>query len=87
MSREPTHRDRRVLQSLLRDVRVQAGLRQEDVARCLDLPQSAVSKYESGERRIDVVELRMICRCLGISLPAFVERLEHALSEDADAAD
>ena len=41
----------------LRQARVDAGLTQEEVARRLGKPQSFVSKCESGERRVDVVEL------------------------------
>ena len=64
------------LHSLLRNIRVEAGLRQTDLARHLGKPQSFVSKYESGERRLDVLELRRICQVVGISLQDFVQRLE-----------
>lgn len=42
---------------------------------------SFVSKYESGERRLDVVELRELCRVLGTSLTAFVRRLDATLDK------
>lgn len=41
----------------LRRARIEAALTQQDVARLLKRPQSFVSKCESGERRVDVVEL------------------------------
>ena len=44
----------------LRDARLQAGLTQVQVATKLGRPQSFVSKCESGERRIDVIELEEI---------------------------
>ena len=62
--------------SLLRQMRLDAGLRQEDLAEKLGEPQSFVSRYECGERRLDVLELRQICRIMGISLSEFVRRLE-----------
>jgi transcriptional regulator with XRE-family HTH domain len=62
--------------ALLRSVRTQAGLTQAELAERLDLPQSFVSKYESGERRLDLIELRQICKALGISLVEFVRRFE-----------
>jgi len=62
--------------SLLRQMRLDAGLRQADLARRLGEPQSFVSRCESGERRLDVLELREICAALGVSLGDFVERLE-----------
>jgi len=41
----------------LREARREANLTQEQVARRLRRPQSFVSKCESGERRVDVLEL------------------------------
>jgi hypothetical protein len=34
----------------------------------LDVPQSYVSKYESGERRLEAVELWRLCKHLGVTL-------------------
>lgn len=42
--------------SVLRDVRVRSGLSQSEVGRMLGKRQQYVSKYESGERRLDIVE-------------------------------
>ncbi|MDM4015140.1 helix-turn-helix domain-containing protein [Roseiconus lacunae] len=67
------------LLSLLRSTREQAGLRQEDVAERLGRPQSFVSKYESGERRLDILELYDVCEALGTSMAGFVESLEKKL--------
>ncbi|MCK4487728.1 MAG: helix-turn-helix transcriptional regulator [Desulfobacterales bacterium] len=67
------------LQRLLRQIRHEAGLRQEDLAERLGQPQSFVSKYETGERRLDLLELRQVCTALGISLEEFVRRFENAL--------
>jgi transcriptional regulator with XRE-family HTH domain len=41
----------------LRQARIEAGLTQVEVAQKLGKPQSYVSKCESGERRVDFVEL------------------------------
>ena len=41
----------------LRAARHETGLTQKEVAEQLDVPQSYVSKCESGERRVDVIEL------------------------------
>ena len=62
--------------SLVRRMRLDAGLRQADLARKLGEPQSFVSRYESGDRRLDVLELRQICVVLGISLADFIKQLE-----------
>jgi transcriptional regulator with XRE-family HTH domain len=64
------------LLELLRQVRIEAGLRQVDLAKRLHQPQSFVSKYESGERRLDLLELNRVCKACGISLVNFIERFE-----------
>jgi transcriptional regulator with XRE-family HTH domain len=64
------------VQDLLRRARLEAGLTQAALARKLKRPQSFVCKYEIGERRLDLVELREICRALGVSLTQFVKRFE-----------
>ena len=46
----------------LRQARSEAGLTQVEVANRLKRPQSFVSKIESGERRVDVVELSDLAR-------------------------
>lgn len=66
---------------LLRELRHEAGLTQVEVADRLDEPQSFVSKYESGERRLDVVELRLVAKALESTLPAVITRLEDALTK------
>jgi transcriptional regulator with XRE-family HTH domain len=69
----------KALLSLLRQVRIEAGMRQEDLARALGMPQSFVSKVESGERRLDLLELRDVCDALTIPLVQFVHRFEQSL--------
>ena len=68
------------LQRLLRGLREAKELRQEDVAEALEVPQSFVSKIESGERRLDILELREVCEVLGISLAKFCKQLEEAIA-------
>jgi transcriptional regulator with XRE-family HTH domain len=61
---------------LLRQLRHEAGLTQVQVAARLGVPQSFVSKYESGERRLDVVELGHVAGVLGVSLRDVLDRLD-----------
>lgn len=68
----------RRLQQLLREARDEAGLRQVDLAKKLRNPQSFVSKYESGERCLDLLELEQVCEALGISLSEFIRRYEES---------
>ena len=75
----PFSSDQEQLQGLLRRVRLDAGIHQSELADRLGRPQSFVSKYESGERRLDVIELRQVCNALGLSLLEFIDRLEQEL--------
>ena len=61
---------------LLRRAREEAGLRQQDLATLLGRPQSFVSKYETGERRLDLVELSRVCQALDHSLVQLVQDYE-----------
>jgi transcriptional regulator with XRE-family HTH domain len=79
--------EHKILLKLLKKIRVEAGLRQTDLAKKLRVPQSMISKYEVGERRIDLLELRDICAALGISLAEFVEQLETLLDYESHEAD
>jgi transcriptional regulator with XRE-family HTH domain len=71
----------KVLQTTLRELRLEKGFRQKDLADLLNEPQSFVSKYESGERRLDFFELWDICNSLSISVPDFIRRIERVLNE------
>ncbi|MCP5116145.1 MAG: helix-turn-helix transcriptional regulator [bacterium] len=70
----------KALLALVRKARKSAGVRQVDLAAALGQPQPSVSKYESGERRLDLPELYEVCLALGISLTEFVERFERTIA-------
>ncbi|MBL4814293.1 MAG: helix-turn-helix transcriptional regulator [Shewanella sp.] len=50
-----------LLRNELKLVRKQACLNQSELALKLDKPQSFVSKYESGERQLKILELEQVC--------------------------
>jgi transcriptional regulator with XRE-family HTH domain len=58
--------------------RKEAELTQVEVAKKLDKPQPFVSKCESGERRIDVVEFLYLCRLYGIDPCEVIREIEPA---------
>jgi transcriptional regulator with XRE-family HTH domain len=58
--------------SLLVAARERSGLTQADISAKLGRPQSFVSKYEAGERRLDVVEFIQVCAVLGVDPSAIV---------------
>jgi transcriptional regulator with XRE-family HTH domain len=57
-----------IMARMLRELREDAGFKQSDVATGLRRPNSFVSKYETGERRLDLIEVRRICELLGSDL-------------------
>ena len=65
---------RESLRLLLRELREERGVRQVDLAAKLGVPQSHVSKYETGERRVEFVMLEAICSALEVSLEEFLSR-------------
>ncbi|MFB9902884.1 helix-turn-helix domain-containing protein [Allokutzneria oryzae] len=67
--------DYRRLCALLHTLRTEAGLTQVQVAAKLNVPQSFVSKYESGQRRLDVIELGRVAHALGTTTQAILDRL------------
>lgn len=72
--------DYQVLLELLVETRKAAGVRQVDLAETLGTTQSFVSKVETGDLRLDVVQLRTVCLALGVTLSAFVAELEERLA-------
>ena len=74
------------LQDLLKEIRREKDLTQTEIAVVIEQSQSFVSKYESGERILDLLEVRFICRRLGLSLVEFCTRLETkiALKKERD---
>ena len=55
--------------------RQKAGLTQEQLASKLERNQSFVAKYETGERRLEVIEFVQICRAIGASPERIIAKL------------
>jgi len=69
---------RKVMTDLLRGIRLEAGLTQVELAARIGKDQAYISRYESGQRRLDLLEVREVCQAIGITLEEFVKRLEKA---------
>ncbi len=66
------------LQDLLVECRLAAGLTQVALAARLRRSQSFVSKYETGERRLDMIELIEVAEALGVDPAALVREVARA---------
>ena len=55
------------------------GVTQVQLAKALNKPQSYVSKYENGERRLDVIETFEILLALNVKPHQFFEKMEKQL--------
>lgn len=73
-------REYAVILRLLRHARDRAGMTQVELAKKLHQSQSFVSKVERGDRRLDLVQLRAICKVLDLTLSDFVQQFERELS-------
>ncbi|MEO8659144.1 MAG: helix-turn-helix transcriptional regulator [Bryobacteraceae bacterium] len=60
---------------LLVEARTSSGLTQQQLSAKLKRPQSFVSKYERGERRLDVIEFQSVALALGVDPLRFLQRL------------
>ena len=64
-----------ILRAELVKARTDAGLTQRALAKCLKVPHSWVAKVESGERRIDLIEMCLLFSACGVDPGTVCERL------------
>jgi transcriptional regulator with XRE-family HTH domain len=60
----------------LRAARLAAGITQAQAAELLRKPQSFISKCESGERRVDVVEMAEFCKAYNVNPERMLQSME-----------
>jgi transcriptional regulator with XRE-family HTH domain len=72
--------DRKRLGERLRDARKYLGLKQEDVATALGIPRTALVDIESGQRRVEAIELTRLAKL-------YRQPASYFTGEDAAAAD
>lgn len=69
----------RTIGECLRNLRVQQGRTQDQVAEALDRPQSFVSKIEAGERSLHFSEVFEYAKALGVTVKQLVDQIEKSL--------
>jgi transcriptional regulator with XRE-family HTH domain len=57
----------------LRKARSEAGFKQIDVAKMVRRPQSYISRVESGEYRLDILEVKRLAGIYGKSIEYFLK--------------
>lgn len=80
MRKNPFAPEYEALRQILVDARRKSGLTQAELAEAIGRPQSFVSKYEAGERRVDVVEFVRIASALKADPVRLVRLLKDRIS-------
>lgn len=70
-----------VLSTLLRESRLAAGLTQAQLGRRAGLGQELVSRGERGQRKLDILDIRALCRAMDLDFVEFAARLHARLCE------
>lgn len=84
MPKTDPEKGRNALRLLLRELRKKAGIRQKELAQRLGRPQSYVSKYEIGERKLDLIEILEVCQVVGISLEEFTRKFSTVIKHERE---
>jgi transcriptional regulator with XRE-family HTH domain len=76
--------DRKDLGTRLREAREYVGLSQDEVAKYLSIPRTALSHIETGQRRIDALELKKLAQLYKRPVGYFTgeEKVEEELPTD-----
>lgn len=82
MKEKMTSKAQIYFQTLLKEERVSRNISQKHLSNITGLSQSMISKYESGERKIDIIELMYICESLGLKCSEFIKKLELKIIRD-----
>lgn len=68
-----------IVQALLRQIRMERGLRQKDIAAALGWWQSDISKYELGKHQLNLPELDRVCTAMNTSVGQLTKRYHAAV--------
>src|SRR5215813_4354749 len=77
---------RKRLGERLREARKYLGLKQEDVAQYLNIPRTALVDIESGQRRVEVIELTRLAKLYKQPVSYFTGEDQASAALPVDAA-
>lgn len=80
MPKNPFAAEYEALRDMLIEARRKSGLTQAELAKAIGRPQSFVSKYEAGERRVDVIEFVRIATVLKVDPGRLIRTLRKQIS-------
>lgn len=80
-----TSETRAVLGSRLREAREYLGISQEEAAQAADIPRTAISLIESGQRKLDSMELMALAKLYQRPIAYFTDD-DFSINLDPDAA-
>lgn len=80
MPKNPFAAEYEALRDMLIEARRKSGLTQAELAEAVGRPQSFVSKYEAGERRVDVVEFVRITSVLKVDPAKLIRTLKERIN-------
>ena len=72
----------RILVKCLKEYRYESKMTQQELATHLGVSQTYISKYEQCQKRLDVIQVRDICKCLGVNLQDLVRDFEDRLAKE-----
>lgn len=70
----------RILVDCLKNCRLRSNMTQQELALHIGCSQTYISKYEQAQKRLDIIEIRKICLCLGVSLVELIVEFEERIA-------
>lgn len=70
-----------VFLAILKARRIDSGITQADCSHALGRPQSFMSDVERGIRRLDIIQIRDLCKVLGCGLVDVIQEFEEELNK------
>ena len=78
----PASNESKILRELLAKIHHEKKIQQSELAKRINKPQSFVSKYETGERRLEFIEVMKICFALEVMPELFIKEYLNLIDLD-----